>query len=291
MTDREATKIMSGVPRWILCIGLLALFFTVSWYLQNRLDFGYLLDQESSFKQLKIEHPWLMVVAGILLYAIVAGLSIPAGTVLTIGFGWYFGFWLGLLVASFGSTAGAEATGVGTTGVATATAGLASDCVVVTAAAGAASGRGVARFTTGAAGGVAGVVTVAEVVLTVTAGTAGGTTAGTVTATAGAAAGVVTVSVELVTVAAGVGGVGVFEGVMTAVPSAAAAAAVVEAAAQWSEIMVSALAIKLLSATAEVIEPLALWPTSFTSWPRWGLRSTPLGVILTMRPVWSSATV
>src|ERR1700730_6275437 len=52
------------------------------------------------------------------------------------------------------------------------------------------------------------------------------------------------------------------------------------AAAQCSEIMFSSVTAKLLSAAPELTVPLALCPMSFTSWPRCGLRSTPLVVIL-----------
>jgi hypothetical protein len=62
-------------------------------------------------------------------------------------------------------------------------------------------------------------------------------------------------------------------GMMVAVVAAAAAA-------QCSEIMLSSVIAKLLSAAPELTVPLALCPISFTSWPTWGLRSTLLVVIL-----------
>lgn len=143
-----------------------------------------------------------------------------------------------------------------------------------------------------------GMLTVSEGVLTVSAGgvaaAAGVTTvsAGVVTVAAGAAAaaaGVIVVSATVLVVAAGAaaaaaGVLAVSEGVLTVAVGAAAAAA------QCSEIMFSSVTAKLLSAAAE-LTPLALCPMRLTSWPRCGLKSTLLVVILKMWPVLSSTTV
>ncbi len=40
-------------------------------------------------------------------YVAVTGLSIPGATVLTLAYGWFFGFWRGLLIVSLASTLGA----------------------------------------------------------------------------------------------------------------------------------------------------------------------------------------
>jgi len=63
------------------------------------------------------------------------------------------------------------------------------------------------------------------------------------------------------------------------------------AAAQWSEIMLSEVTAKPLSTAADVAIALAFCPTSVTSWPTCGLRSTVLVVILKLRPVLSSTKV
>jgi hypothetical protein len=81
------------------------------------------------------------------------------------------------------------------------------------------------------------------------------------------------------------------EGVLTvAVGALGAAAGAAAAAAQWSEIMFTSVTAKPLSAAAGS-NPLALFPMTFTAWPRCGLRSTLLVVILKMWPVLSSTTV
>ena len=146
--------------------------------------------------------------------------------------------------------------------------------VTVISAGGVADGTGVSV-------GSAGVATVAAVAAVAAASAAGAASASgsvlvlVVGAAAGAAA----------TAGAGVeaGVLAVSEGVLTIAVGAAAAA-------QWSEIMVSSVTAKLLSAATELV-PLALYPIRVTSWPRCCLRSTPLGVILKVWPVLSSATV
>jgi hypothetical protein len=75
-------------------------------------------------------------------------------------------------------------------------------------------------------------------------------------------------------VAAAAGGMTVSEDGLVVATGATAAAA------QWSEIMFSSVTAKLLSAAPELAAPLALCPMRFTSWPRCGLRSTLLLVIL-----------
>ena len=132
----------------------------------------------------------------------------------------------------------------------------------------------------------AGGLTVSEDGLTAAAGVvaaAGGLTVSedglTVAAGVVAAAGGLTVSADGLTVAAAEaaegGGLTVSEDGLLAVAGGATAAA-----AQWSEIMLSSVTAKLFSAVPELVAPLALWPMRFTSWPRCGVRSTPLVVIL-----------
>jgi uncharacterized membrane protein YdjX (TVP38/TMEM64 family) len=71
------------------------------------LTFDYLAYQESALRQFRTERPWLAVVAATFIYMAVAGLSIPGATVLTLVYGWYFGFWQGVIIVSIGSTGGA----------------------------------------------------------------------------------------------------------------------------------------------------------------------------------------
>jgi hypothetical protein len=130
-----------------------------------------------------------------------------------------------------------------------------------------------------------GVTVVSVVVLTAVAGAAGfmAVSAGVLILAAGAAAAAVGALA-----AAATGVLAGSEGVLTVAAGAAAGAAA--AAAQWSEIMFTSVMAKPLSAAAGS-NPLALFPMTVTSWPRCGLRSTLLVVILKMCPVLSSTTV
>jgi hypothetical protein len=123
----------------------------------------------------------------------------------------------------------------------------------------------------------AGVTVVSVVVLT---GASGFTavSAGVLTLAAGA-----TAAAPGALAVAGAGVLAVSEGVLAVAMDAAAAA-------QCPDIMFSSVTTKLLSVAAE-LTPLALCPIRVTSWPRCGLRSTPLVAILKVKPVLSSTRV
>lgn len=63
--------------------------------------------QETQLREAKVSAPLLVFVIGFLIYVAVTGLSLPGAVVLTLAFGWFFGFWQGTLLVSFASTAGA----------------------------------------------------------------------------------------------------------------------------------------------------------------------------------------
>jgi len=91
--------------------GLLALLAVVAlggyWLLGDRLSFEYLATQESALREYRQTYPVWAAIVAIAVYVAVAGFSLPGAVVLTLVYGWYFGFWQGLLVVSFGSTGGA----------------------------------------------------------------------------------------------------------------------------------------------------------------------------------------
>jgi hypothetical protein len=184
---------------------------------------------------------------------------------------------------------------------------LAVSAGVGTVAAGA--GVGAISVPAGSAGAVAlGVVGATAGALAVSAagGTAAGgaeAAAGTVGVTTGFVASLVTVAAGTAEAAAGVL-VSAGAGIVAAGTAAAAgggitvsagalieAAGAAAAAAQCSEIMLSEVTEKLLSAVPEVDAALAFCPMRVTSWPRCGLRSTALVVILKLWPVLSSINV
>lgn len=75
--------------------------------LGDRLSLDYLAQREIQLRSVQRSAPLFTAVVAIALYVAMTGLSLPGAAVLTLVFGWYFGFLQGLVIVSFGSTAGA----------------------------------------------------------------------------------------------------------------------------------------------------------------------------------------
>ncbi len=67
----------------------------------------FILTQLDRLQQARTEHPVAVYVGAFVLYVAVAGLSLPGAALMTLAYGWMFGFWRGLVLVSFSSTAGA----------------------------------------------------------------------------------------------------------------------------------------------------------------------------------------
>ncbi|MFO0427458.1 MAG: TVP38/TMEM64 family protein [Planctomyces sp.] len=76
-------------------------------HFSDRLNLQYLAAQEAQLRVWQQDSPALVYGAAFLIYVAVTGLSLPGAAVLTLTCGWFFGFWRGLLLVSFASTAGA----------------------------------------------------------------------------------------------------------------------------------------------------------------------------------------
>jgi len=74
---------------------------------KDTLTLDALATKESALRNYQSEHPVLVYGIGFLFYVLVTGLSLPGAAILTLVYGWFFGFSKGLLVVSFASTAGA----------------------------------------------------------------------------------------------------------------------------------------------------------------------------------------
>lgn len=95
---------------WIKIGALAVLLLAVAvayMLLGDRLSLESLASREAELRQYQIDNPVLTYVIAFLVYVGVTGLSLPGATGLTLLFGWYFGFWRGLLLVSFASTSGA----------------------------------------------------------------------------------------------------------------------------------------------------------------------------------------
>jgi uncharacterized membrane protein YdjX (TVP38/TMEM64 family) len=94
------TKLLALVA--LVGIGVVAYFL-----LSDTLTLENLARQESALRSYRVHHPLLVYGAAFAIYVGVTGLSLPGATVMTLLFGWYFGFVRGLVLVSFASTSGA----------------------------------------------------------------------------------------------------------------------------------------------------------------------------------------
>jgi len=94
--DTIPTELRSTRP-WIKKLLLLAVVLVIAatLYLQFRetLSVDYLASQESQLRQWQVDFPLLVAIAGVAIYVAVAGVSVPGAALLTLVYGWYFGFW------------------------------------------------------------------------------------------------------------------------------------------------------------------------------------------------------
>ncbi len=75
--------------------------------LGDALSLEYLATQEALLRDYQRQHPQLIYVLAFLVYVAVTGLSIPGATVLSLFYGWFFGWLPAVVLVSFASTAGA----------------------------------------------------------------------------------------------------------------------------------------------------------------------------------------
>jgi uncharacterized membrane protein YdjX (TVP38/TMEM64 family) len=103
-----ASPVASPPWRKLLVLGVIVLAAGVGYVqLRDVLTFPYLASQEAALRSRLREQPLLVYGAAFLVYVAVTGLSLPGASVMTLVCGWVFGFWRGLILVSFASTAGA----------------------------------------------------------------------------------------------------------------------------------------------------------------------------------------
>ena len=86
---------------------LVAIAGTLSAFVGDELSFDNLAEREMSLRQYQEAHPVLVLGFAFLFYVLVTGLSLPGATVMSLSYAWFFGFWRGIVLVSFASTAGA----------------------------------------------------------------------------------------------------------------------------------------------------------------------------------------
>jgi uncharacterized membrane protein YdjX (TVP38/TMEM64 family) len=92
----------------LLLLGLLiAVCLGLSYALRDQLSLASLAGREAQLRQWQADAPVSVALIGLGVYVVITGLSLPGATVLTLLYGWYFGWLQGVILVSFASTAGA----------------------------------------------------------------------------------------------------------------------------------------------------------------------------------------
>ena len=94
-----------SLGRWLVPSLILMSIAIVFVFYRDQL-FEVLISTETSLRQTQQSYPVTVALVGLVIYILVAGLT-PGAAFLSLAFGWFFGFWQGTLLVSFGSTAGA----------------------------------------------------------------------------------------------------------------------------------------------------------------------------------------
>lgn len=106
-TDRPAKNRRPLVLKVLLLAALVAAFGFAFVEYRSELTLESVARRESQFRQFQHDHPVGVFAVAFLIYVATTGLSIPGATVLTLSYGWFFGFWATLMLVSFASTSGA----------------------------------------------------------------------------------------------------------------------------------------------------------------------------------------
>lgn len=96
-----------GKSKWILLVLLVAGVMIAYWQFGGTLSLDYLAEREFALRRYRDSSPWLTALIATVVYVAITGLSIPGAAVLTLVYGWYFGFLQAIVIVSFGSTGGA----------------------------------------------------------------------------------------------------------------------------------------------------------------------------------------
>ena len=111
-TDVSQPDAAAETRTWPGRVGLLVvLIVLIAVFVRNReaLSLDSLASQQDLLRHAVTDRPVLVFGSAFLLYVLVTGLSLPGAAVMTLVYGWLFGFWQGVLLVSFASTTGATA--------------------------------------------------------------------------------------------------------------------------------------------------------------------------------------
>lgn len=109
-TDVPQSSGSSAMRTWPGRVGLLVVIAVlIVVFIRNgdALSLDFLASQQEALRHAAVDRPIVVFGMAFLLYVVVTGLSLPGAAVMTLVYGWLFGFWQGFLLVSFASTTGA----------------------------------------------------------------------------------------------------------------------------------------------------------------------------------------
>ena len=98
-------KIIQRIAIVLIIIALIVVFFIFD--LERYFSLGYIKTSQESFQNLYAQHRVIVLGVYMFIYVLMAGLSLPGATVMTLAGGAFFGFVVGTVIVSFASTIGA----------------------------------------------------------------------------------------------------------------------------------------------------------------------------------------
>ncbi len=97
----------SAWPRRVAVLVVMAILVLIFVLNREALSIDSLISRQDALQRAVNEQPLLVLGIAFLLYVVVTGLSLPGAALMTLVYGWLFGFWRAVLMVSFASTAGA----------------------------------------------------------------------------------------------------------------------------------------------------------------------------------------
>ncbi len=104
------SSVQSQQTRWgkpFLLLVVATGIIVAGFFFRDSLSIASLAEKESQLRDYQSQHPVLVIGLALAIYSAATGFSIPGAAALTLVFGWYFGWWQGVLIVSFASTLGA----------------------------------------------------------------------------------------------------------------------------------------------------------------------------------------
>jgi uncharacterized membrane protein YdjX (TVP38/TMEM64 family) len=103
-----AVRTSTALGKKLIVVAAVGVAAGIGYYqFRDVLTLQHLAAREADLRILQQKSPVLVYGLAFVIYVAVTGLSLPGATVLTLSCAWFFGFWRGMLLVSFASTAGA----------------------------------------------------------------------------------------------------------------------------------------------------------------------------------------